>query len=215
MLAELGRAESEAGLPAALEHLQRAIDLVTEPRERARLRLDCGLLLHARGQLDEACITFQRGIDELGCDGGELAVELEAGHLTAAMISPAHAAGAHRRVADIVARATHLTTPAERTLASKALLVRCWNGGTREDVLRTARQLFADGRLIAEGGIDSYALWDVIAVLSYCDDYETADRAIGLVCADVRRRGSVIARCGRRHHGCADRSVDRPGSLRR
>jgi DNA-binding CsgD family transcriptional regulator len=196
VLAELGRAESEAGLPAALEHLQRAIDLATEPRERARLRLDCGLLLHARGQLDEACITFQCGIDELGRDGGDLAVELEAGHLTAAMISPAHAAGAHRRVADIVTRATHLTTPAERTLASKALLVRCWNGGTREDVVRTARQLFADGRLIAEGGIDSYALWDVIAVLSYCDDYETADRAIGLVCADVRRRGSVIARCG-------------------
>jgi DNA-binding CsgD family transcriptional regulator len=196
VLAELGRAEFEAGLPAALEHLQRAIDLAAEPRERARLRLDCGLLLHARGQLDEACTTFQRGIDELGCDGGELAVELEAGYLTAAMLSPAHAAGAHRRVAEIVARAAHVTTPAERTLASKALLVRCWNGGRRDDVLRTARHLFAGGRLIAEGGIDSYAVWDVIAVLSYCDDYDTAERAIALAVADVRRRGSVLARCG-------------------
>jgi len=195
-LAELGRAESEAGLPEALEHLDGALDLVTEPHERARLRLDCGLLLHARGKLDEACTTFRRGVDELGADGGELAVDLEAGYLTAAMISRAHAADAHRRVANIVARATQITTPAERTLACKALLIRCWNGGRREDVLRTARHLFADGRLIAEGGIDSYAVWDVIAVLSYCDDYDTAERAIAIALADIGRRGSVIARCG-------------------
>jgi len=196
VLAELGRAESEVGLPEALEHLEAALDLMTDPRERARLHLDCGLLLHARGQLDEACGTFQRGLEELGPDRGELALELEAGYLTAAMISPAHAAAAHRRAAAIVARDAETATASERTLATKALLIRCWNGGRRDEMLRIARHLFADGRLIAEGGIDSYAVWDVIAVLSYSDDYDTADRAIALTCADAGRRGSFFARCG-------------------
>lgn len=101
VLAQLGRAEVDAVLPEALEHLQSAIELLTEPRERARLRLDCGLLLRARGDLDESCAAFQSGIDELVADGGELAVELEAGYLTAAMISPTHATDAHERATEL------------------------------------------------------------------------------------------------------------------
>jgi DNA-binding CsgD family transcriptional regulator len=196
VLAELGRAEFEAGLPEALEHLEAAIDLVSDPLQRARWRLDCGLLLHARDQLDEACSTFQRGIQEVGPDGGELALELEAGYLTAAMISPVHAADAQHRAAAIVAREAQIATPSGRVLASKALLMRCWSGGRRDEMLRIARHLFADGRLIDEGGIDSYSVWDVIAVLSYCDDYDDAERAVALTLADVARRGSFVGRSG-------------------
>ena len=92
-----------------------------------------------------------------------------------------------------------ITTPSERMLASKAPLIRCWNGGRRDEMLRIARHLFAEGRLIAEGGIDSYAVWDVIAVLSYCDDYDTAERAIASDRPSVRtvESASHLANAGR------------------
>ena len=66
VLAELGRAEAAAGLPDALAHLEAAIALADEPRQRAALLLACGRVLQHGGRLGDACAAFQRGRDELG-----------------------------------------------------------------------------------------------------------------------------------------------------
>jgi hypothetical protein len=51
-------------------------------------------------------------------------------------------------------------------------------------------------RLATEAGADSKALWHTMGVLSFCDDYPTAEHAFQLALADAERRGSTIAFAG-------------------
>ena len=71
------------------------------PRRRARaarrLALELGRALHDAGRPEDACEVFERGVAELGDDGGELAIELEAWYLTSAVLLPERAPDAHRR----------------------------------------------------------------------------------------------------------------------
>jgi DNA-binding CsgD family transcriptional regulator len=196
VLSELGRAEATAGWPEALAHLEAAIALVGDARERARLLLEFGRALHHSGRLTEACAAFHRGLEELDTVGGdrnELRVELEGGYLNAALFVPDRAADAHRRGWDILARADGLTTPAEHALLGKAIMMRVWAGGPRDEVLAVARRLLKDGRLTEQDAADSQAPWQLIATLGWCDDYAASDDALRLAFADARGRGSVLA----------------------
>ena len=196
VLAELGRAEAAAGLPDAVAHLEAAIGLADEPRQRAALLLAFGRVLHDSGRLSEACASFQRGRDELGehaVEGqarSELAVDLDAGYLTAAMQAPDRAAEAHRQ-ADAILAAERPANRAERALASKAMTMRLWGGAPRDEILSIARRLFGDGELAHEDGAESRSLAHVAGCLSLCDDYPAAETALALMFADARRRGSV------------------------
>ncbi len=214
VLADLGRAEAAAGRPAAAAHLEAAIALVAAPRERAALLLEFGRVLHDAGRLTDAGASFRRGLRELGADeasqherrsgdgdatrssepgdGSELAIDLEAGYLTSAMLDPALAADAHHHVDAILASGELLDSRAGRALASKAMFMRLFAGGPRDEVLAVARRLLGDGRLIEEDSADSQARTHVIGCLSWCDDYEAAERALRLSFAEAQRRGSVL-----------------------
>ena len=61
VLAELGRAEAAAGLPDAVAHLEAAIGLAGEPRQRAALLLVLGRVLQDGGSLGDACVAFGAG----------------------------------------------------------------------------------------------------------------------------------------------------------
>jgi DNA-binding CsgD family transcriptional regulator len=191
VLAELGRAEAAAGRPEAGSHLGAAIELMYEPRERAELLLEFGRVLHDSGRLAEACASFRRGLHTLGPDGSELAIDLEAGYLTSAMLEPGLAVEVHRRVEVILAE-DRLASRAERALTSKAMLMRLLAGGPRDEVLDLAHRLYGQGRLVEEDGADSQALFHVIGALSWCDDYPAAEAALRRTFADARRRGSVL-----------------------
>ena len=193
VLGELARAEAAAGRPEAIAHLEAAVGLVAESRERAALLLDLGRALHDAGRLTNASACFRQGLDDLGAqDSSELAVDLEAGDLTTAMLEPSLAVAAHRRAAAISASAELLGTRAGRALASKAMIMRLWAGAPRDEILAVARKLLGDGRLIEEDTADGQARAHVIGCLSWCDDYESADRALQLSFADAQRRGSVL-----------------------
>lgn len=188
-LAELGRAEAAAGLPDALAHLEAAIGLAEDPRQRAALLLTFGRVLQHSGRLDEACASFQRGRDVLGEAHTELAVDLEAGYLAAAMQAPERAADAHRQ-ADAIFAAKRPNTRAERELASKAMITCLWAGAPRDELLAIARRLLQDSELAQEGR-DSRAIVHVTGCLSLCDDYAAAETALGRMFAEARRRGSA------------------------
>ena len=100
---------------------------------------------------------------------------------------------AHRRAVDILAAADQLTTPAELALLSKAVTVRLWANGPRDEILTATRRLAREGPVGRADAPDSQAAWQVIATLGWCDDYETADEAIRKEIAEARRRGSVLA----------------------
>jgi DNA-binding CsgD family transcriptional regulator len=202
LLAELGRAEGATGGQEAVAYLTEAIELTGDARTRATLLLELSRLLHDRGRLDEACEACLRGRAELDGDSDgdkpadELAAGLDAGYLTSAMLSPKHVADAHRRVRAILDRPTRLDSPADRALTSKAMIMRLAAGGNRDELLTIARDLFAGGRLAAEAGAESQALWHTMGALSYCDDYATAEHAFQLALADARLRGATIALAG-------------------
>ena len=187
VLAELGRAEAAAGLPDAIAHLEAAIGLAGEPRQRAALLLAFGRVLQHGGRLSDACAAFQRGRDELGERRSELAVDLEAGYLAAAMQAPDRAAEAHRQ-ADAILAAGGRRNRAERELASKAMVMRLWGGAPRDEILAIARRLFRDAERAHEDRDDSRAIVHVTGCLSLCDDYAAAETALG---ADVRRRAAA------------------------
>jgi DNA-binding CsgD family transcriptional regulator len=185
VLAELGRAEAAAGLPDAVEHLEAAIGLAGEPRQRAALLLTYGRVLQHSGRLGDACDAFQRGRDELDERGTELAVDLEAGFLAAAMQAPDRAAAAHRH-ADAILAAELPGNRAELELASKAMVMRLWGDAPRDTILATARRLLHD----APYEDNARAIVHVAGCLSLSDDYAAAESAFGQMFADARRRGS-------------------------
>ena len=189
VLAELGRAEAAAGLPDAIAHLEAAIALADEPRQRAALLLAFGRVLQRGGRVSQACAAYQRGRDQLGEQRSELAVDLEAGYLAAAMQTPDRAAAAHEH-ADAILAAERPTSRAERELASKAMIMRVWGGAPREEIRSIARRLVRDAELAHDDGADSRAIVHVAGSLSACDDYQAAELAFGSMFADARRRGS-------------------------
>jgi DNA-binding CsgD family transcriptional regulator len=196
VLSELARAEAAAGRPGAVSHLEAAIALVAAPQQRAALLLELGRALHDGGRLAEAGACFRRGLEEIGDrasrDRSELALDLEAGYLTSAMLAPGLAVDAHRRVDALLASDVLLRSRAGRALASKAMIMRLFADGRRDEVVAVAHRLLADGRLIEEDSADSQARSHVIGCLSWCDDYEAAEGALQLSFADARRRGSVL-----------------------
>ena len=83
-------------------------------------------------------------------DGGDLAVELEAWYLTSAVLLPERAPDAHRRVDTILEHPGQTSSPAQRALMSKALIMRMYAGDPRDGLVALARELYA--RRPAAGG---------------------------------------------------------------
>ncbi|HSJ44271.1 MAG TPA: hypothetical protein VK923_06280 [Euzebyales bacterium] len=195
VLAELGHAEVTAGLPDAVAHLQAAVALTGDAHERARLLLKLGRALHHNGQLDDACAAFSRGLRELSPvePGDELAIEMQGGYLNAAMFTPDRAGDAHRRAPQILDGADALSTTPELALLSKAVMMRTWAAGPRQEIVAAARRLLHHGLLLDDADADEQVPWQVIAALEWCDDVASVKQAVRLALADARRGGSVLA----------------------
>ena len=191
VLAELARAEAHAAPRRAIEHFEAAIAETFDPAHRAALALELGRALHDAGRLEEACRAFERGLDELAGRGGELVVELEAWYLTSAVLLPARAPDAHRRVDAILEHPGQTSSPAQRALMSKALIMRMYAGEPRDGLVSFARELYAGGRLLDEGGLASQAVGHVAGALSYCDEYAAAEDVLGRALEVTRRSGWV------------------------
>ena len=195
VLAELGRAEAVTGRPSAVRHLEEAVALTDDPLERARLLLAFGRSQHHLGRLDEACVAFEQGLNEVNSTNPEetdLRAALEGGYLNAAMFGSGHAAEAHSRAERILGVADGLQTRAELALLSKAVMLGVWAGAPRDRLVDVTRRLVRTGALDDEDAADSQAAWQAIATLGWCDDHPTADTALRAQFASARRRGSVL-----------------------
>ena len=61
LLIDLGLAEAAAGEPTSLDRFEQALELVTEPGERADALYSLGQTLHTIGRYPEASAAFRRG----------------------------------------------------------------------------------------------------------------------------------------------------------
>ena len=107
------------------------------------------------------------------------------------MLVPDRAPDAHRRTKAITARSRSASTPAARLLASKSLIMRIYDGQPHQPLAELALELYANGRLIEEGGLTSQALGHVAGALSYSDKYKAAEEALSRGRDEARRIGWV------------------------
>jgi DNA-binding CsgD family transcriptional regulator len=187
-------AHAAAGRAAALlsrhdvsEHMEAALALMDDPRERARLLCELGHALHHRGSLAAAADAFTRGRAELS-ERDDLALELEAGYLTTALLSADRAAEAHERLGEIMVDAR---TPMGRVIASKVMLQRMVSSEDRAQLVETARELWGDGRLLEEGGADTQALAHVCGTLGVADAFALAEEVARVGMEYLDKRGWV------------------------
>jgi DNA-binding CsgD family transcriptional regulator len=199
VLAELGRAEASFAPDLATQHLEAALELAGDPSQRAAIAVELGRALHDAGRPEDACATFERGLAELQDDSSELATELEAWYLTAALLVPARVSDAHRRAYDVATRPGIASTPAGRLLVSRSVTVLVRAGGSHQQLIDLARMIYGDDLEPGRSGSRSRAPGRVVdelpieiavaGALGYSDQYERAGAILAHTLREARRVG--------------------------
>jgi DNA-binding CsgD family transcriptional regulator len=190
LLVELGSAEALVNGPAAVEHLQEALELIEEPAHRARTAALLGRTFFFLHHVDESVQAFMRGIEELAGADAELRRLLEVGLINNAIMEPRFYPLALERLERFRGE------PADRTVGDKMLLAMLAYHDARANIPASetvpfARRALADDELLVaeNGGVPFISACMVLAMADLDEALEIYDRAL----ADAHRRGSVFA----------------------
>src|SRR5262249_39125564 len=148
ILAELGRAEAQAGLASAPDRLQDAISVTGEPRRRAELALARGRMLLTEHDYRDAAEAFDAGLHERGGVDESLKAALEAGYVAAASLVPQLAGGALERRDWMLGRLDAAPDADQRLSIAQSVMLDSMRGAGRDDVRRLADLAWADGALL-------------------------------------------------------------------
>ncbi len=192
VLAELGGAEALAREPAAVEHLQEALELATDPAVRVRIAcLLAELLVWATGDSPASHRVVTRTLAELGPDAP---AELQAPLMV--LLSQIRSVDA-RFVAEIEPSMHHVRElEAGDSPDARALRIfdACWRAQTGPydgDWRELLDDGFDGGRFVAEPGHSSSIVIYAAIVLVLSDEVERAQRLLADVRAEARTRGSI------------------------
>ena len=200
VLIELARAETASGESDAVTHITEAVKLTSDPRRRAELLFELGWAEHNAGRFPHSAAAFERGLALLEDDSDgavhdpDLADRLEAGYLVSATLDSDRVVDANARIAAIESEPAEIRSPSHRMLLAQVLFMRTMTGAPHDGIIELAERIWDDGRLLAQEGADSIALWHAIGALSWADAYESSLRAIEATLADAQERGLVLAR---------------------
>ena len=191
LITELAHAEGVLGSPRAPERFQAALELASDPSERAQLQLALGRVLALRGQHHEAAEAFDAGSNELRDPGSELARELRAAWWMSARVI------AHQKLtlphAELELDGHQSPTPAQRQLLAQFALQRAFESAHRGEVRELAERAWGDGALLEAETSDGLAWSLVTAALLLADELEREVEVCDAVLADARSRGSPMA----------------------
>lgn len=193
VLVDLAGAEALAAQPEAIDRLEQALELLDDGRERARLLLRLGRLLHEGGRVAEASERFERGLDELAGADEELALELETAFLDTAWLDSSRASEVARRRRDLAFRRHGERTRGDRAFLAQTAMVELFSGESSEALEDTAMRLLGDGALLEEEGPDSLGLWVAVGCLSWSDALDASEAATAAALAKAEGSGSVTA----------------------
>ena len=196
LMVKLGEAEAVMGDPGALDRLAGALDLLSDPRERAEAHHRLGWTLYRMGDLRAAGQAFKRGVDEYGdhrAADDELAAELRTawlgvGALTGVVdlptIDAAAVSGDTPRLA---------TTRAEREMLTQLSIAEVFSCSSHERAAELARRALGSGAMLAESGV-SLTFSIAVGALLWSDAIEDAEAELeaGVEHA-VRREAPVTA----------------------
>ena len=188
LVLELGRAEATAGEPQAVARLTEAIELATDPGERARAALCTGRTLVARGRLADARTSLERGLRDAGEEESELRSRLQTAHATVARLA---APGTWTDLAP-AGPPVAADTPAKRALLAHAALEAALRGAPREEAVELAARALHRGALLDDETADGITYYLAACALVLGEDLSTAEAALTAAVEEARTRGSVL-----------------------
>ena len=193
VLAELGRAEARAGAPAAVEHLEQAIALASDPREAAAAALELAGLLKFAGDSVRAVDVLTQAQARLGDVDPELFDRLEVELIGCAYIS----VSARHMLADKIARLNDPGGAPTTFLERFTLAGMCFDafaeGKHRDRVIDLATRALAGGDLPTDPVSGGHAFVSAAIGLMFAERYEDADRLYSGMLEDARKTGSGVS----------------------
>jgi DNA-binding CsgD family transcriptional regulator/tetratricopeptide (TPR) repeat protein len=193
VLAKLGKAEAEAGLPHAGKRLADEIRITDEPQLHAGLALAHGRALYTQGRYRDAAAALDAPLDQLNGGHDELADELEAAYVSAASLTAELASEARARRQKLLARLTDQPTVSQRAALAHAALQDSLSGASRSEIRQLAELAWGDGALLDAEGADPRSWTLLPGALLFVDELERAIEICDAALADARRRHSPLA----------------------
>jgi DNA-binding CsgD family transcriptional regulator len=192
VLRELGRAESHLGLQSAPKRLEAALELLADPGARASTCYELGTMLGGQGRFEEAASAFERGLSELdpARDDDELAVQLEAGWISAARLRCATRDAAAARL-ERLRRRRAPSTAMERVLLATLAFELSVRAEPPDEAVELARQALEGGWLLRDETAGGLGFISAATALGYAELLDEAARAFTEAIARAGTRGSV------------------------
>jgi DNA-binding CsgD family transcriptional regulator len=191
VLRELGAAELSSGEPAALGHLEQAVVLATDARQRAASVRELARGEVGLGSPRRALELLSAAREDVADDDPQLALELSAELSGIALLLPGSAGHVMEPLARF-ADARGDTAP-ERLLLANLSHWLAASGGSAERCADLATRALAGGRLLAETRAESPAFYHAVFVLIAAERFREAGEILEAALDDARRQGSLIA----------------------
>lgn len=196
LLIDLGIMEAAAGETEALTHLERALDILDDPAERAPAMYALGQTLFRYGRSPEALTIFRRGADDFANYDRELSLRFEAGYLA----SSAYLVGGPREAFVRVASMTSglamddpgMLSPAERLLVLHLAVFRAMSEPGSAQHADLALRVLGDGLQLWRETSDGMALSHTVLALTWCGAPRDAVTVADKVLTDARLRGDSL-----------------------
>jgi DNA-binding CsgD family transcriptional regulator len=185
LLRRTARAEVSAGREAALVHLEEALRLSVDPRQRAEIMLEVAEAYAALFRWVDAVDTIERGLAELGDADEALASRLE----NELVISGLHDARRASRVKPVLERCGAPSSVATRpeALAARGMAMVLAGRPAEEAAIPLESALSRATAQIENWDTRAALLWSLVTAERFCP----VETALELMVAEVQRFGSA------------------------
>jgi DNA-binding CsgD family transcriptional regulator len=185
VLREAAGAEASAGRETACVHLEEALRLVTDPRERAETALEVAEAYAALFRWVDAVDVIERALAELGDADQALAARLE-GELVVCGLHDARRASRVSPSLERLAR-RRLEAPSEALAVARGMATFLAGGAADEIALPLEEALARPGGAVENWDTRAALLWVLVAT----ERFDTVEAALEPVLAEVHRSGSA------------------------
>jgi DNA-binding NarL/FixJ family response regulator len=194
LLRELGDALAMTGqLDAAVNAFDRAVQLLTDPQERAEVQLARGHALTTQGSHLAAAQASQAGLAELDDDTCELARELRVAYVKSAAVEVSLRDLGLAALEDLQQDPGRPLTRGERGLLAQHAAHASMAGEPQKRVRELVERAWGEGALLAAETADG-PTWSVLTgALSFSEQLTFAESVCDAALEDARRRGSPMA----------------------
>ena len=192
VLHELGRAETAAGLPGGVEHLEQAHAEARSPAQRGLIAEDLALGLLSQGRLEDSVRLIRAALGELYDEAGSLQGDemLRLGALYVTTSSYLRRGSEARAWLASLGVAPAAATAGERLLLVAYSQQEMTSGESAVSFGELAERALDGGSLLEDVGPDSPALWSAVTGLLAACQYAAAEEAIAAAADAARRSGS-------------------------